>query len=223
MKSKLLITLTVCAIGAAAVLGLTKRHSYTDVVNEKSFMEQMVVAELSEEMATNICEELENILPSAPIILRVAPIGDVEYFFKAGRQKVVIQEVYKGMENDVEQQIYLTFSSWSVVLTEEYDSVQCGFVNVMKEGNEYLVFLSDKFEGLDGISVYPLYGETSVAPMFCYNYMQDVVISIEDGPTYVPYSLVKNNEFFATSNKALLSLEFLKTKMIEMYPQVESK
>ena len=218
MKSKILIGLTVCVVIAAAIFGLIKRQSYTDIVNKENFMEQMLIAELSAKLTENVCTELCQTLPTAPIILSVSPVEDMEYMFKTGRQKVCIHEVHMGDGLDVGQEIYVTFSRWSVMLLEKYDTVQCGFVNTMKKGNEYLVFLSDKIDGLDNLIVYSLFGESVIAPIFCYEELENVIAPTHGTTTYVTYSSVKNNEFFAETEEALQIWKGLKAEMLGLYP-----
>ncbi|MCM1327737.1 MAG: hypothetical protein NC243_13755 [Lachnoclostridium sp.] len=218
MKYRVLAGLTILVIGIAAAWGLSNRQSYTNLLGKADFMEQMAVAELSAELAQNICANMKDTLLNAPIILKVSPVRDREYFFASGRQKVLVQEVYNGTELKTGQEIYLSFSAWSVVLTEKYNIVQCGFVNIMKEDKDYLVFLADPYRGLDGETLYPFFGDTVVAPMFCYKDSDNAIIPVEDGkPTYVPYTLVKDNEFFVTSEDALQALLDLKKYMLDKY------
>lgn len=218
MKYKGLYIFTIVVIVIAAVWGISKRQSYTNVINNDNFMEQMVVAELPEELASNICNEMEEVLVGAPVILRVKPMKDMEYFFMSGRQSVLVKEVYKGNEIQVGQELYLNFPRWSIVLTEKYDTVQCGFVNIMKKNKEYLVFLNNPYEGLDGENVYPFIVDSYVVPMFCYMDSENVVVPIDAGSsTYVPYSLVKENEFFVTSENALQALLKLKSCIFDKY------
>lgn len=220
MKYKGLYIFTIVVIIIAAAWGISKRQSYTNVISNDDFMEQMVVAELPEELASNICNEMEDVLVGAPVILRVKPMKDMEYFFMSGIQSVLVMEVYKGNEIQVGQELYLNFPRWSIVLTEKYDTVQCGFVNVMKENKEYLVFLNNPYEGLNGEKVYPFIVDSYVVPMFCYMDSENVVVPIDEGSsTYVPYSLVKENEFFVTSENALQALLKLKRHLLDKYPR----
>lgn len=218
MKYKGLYIFTIVVIVIAAIWGISKRPSYTNVISTDDFLEQMVVAELPEELAANICNEMEDVLAGTPIILRVKSMKDMEYFFMSGIQRVLVKEIYKGNEIQVGQELYLNFPRWSIIMTEEYDTVQCGFVNVMKENREYLVFLNNPYEGLNGEKVYPFMVDGYVVPMFCYTDSENVIISVDEGsPTYVPYSLVKENEFFVTSENALQTLLKFKSRIIDKY------
>lgn len=49
--------------------------------------------------------------------------------------------------------------------------------------------------------------------------MENKVIKPSGETTYVPYTSVKNNEFFACTEAALAAWRDLKTEMLELYPQ----
>lgn len=219
MKYKWLHVIAVLVIISTAVWGMSKRQSYTDITSKEDFMEQMVVAELPEDLAQGVCEELEKVLLEAPIVLRVSSTEDMKYSFLSGIQYVLVKDVYEGEKSLAGQRLCLNFGRWSIVLTEKYNTMQCGFVNVMKENEDYLVFLGEPYEGLGGELIYPFWGDTYVVPMFCYTDSENLSIPIkEELPTYVPYISVRNNEFFATSDSAIEELEELKESMLDKYP-----
>ena len=59
-----------------------------------------------------------------------------------------MEDVYKGTEPAVGQDIYLTCSRWSLSLYSEPYSIERGFVNIMEVGGEYLVFIENQVDGL---------------------------------------------------------------------------
>jgi hypothetical protein len=220
MKLRLLPCFTVGIILAAVVFGVVKRQTYTDWTKEEDYLERLQVAELLEKIAISSCDELSRTLPDCPVILRVSVTGDIEHLFHTGRQKVCVQEVYAGSGPEIGQEIYLTFSSWSVSLDGDLDSIERGFVNIMKVGYEYLVFVSEKRESLEkSIPVYVIYNGSFIAPVFCYESQSNVIVPTKGETTYVPYAQVRNNEFFAVSETALEALEKLKSEMLSAYPR----
>ena len=65
----------------------------------------------------------------------------MEHIGGTSRQLVKVEDVYKGTEPAVGQDIYLTCSRWSLSLYSEPYSIERGFVNIMEVGGEYLVFI----------------------------------------------------------------------------------
>lgn len=205
---------------SAAIFGRIKRNSYTDLRKEENYMEQLMVAELPEEIAITACSDMLKDLPNSPIILRVIASEDMEHIFGAGRQKVSIQEIYAGNNLGVGQEIYLYYNSGRLILREGEDkSVELNFVNVMREGREYLVFISHKVDALnEPIPIYQLNRDV-ISPIFSYEEPKSrVIIPVGEGSTYVPYIQVKDNEFFATSEKAFDAWDSLKSEMLLAYP-----
>ncbi len=219
MKRHLLLYLTMCAILAAAIYGHSKRKTYTDLSGAADYLDQLQVAELPEQFAVGSCEELSKVLPDSPIILRVAAVGDIEHLFMASRQLVSVKEVYAGSGMLAGQDIYLISNHWRLSLDHNPDSIERGFVNIMKIGAEYLVFIVRRVEGLcEPVPIYELYDDSFIAPIFCYEELDNEIIKTEGQTTYVPYYMVKNNEFFAETEQGLRAWEKLKSEMLARYP-----
>lgn len=218
MKRRFLPCFTVCVILAAAIFGGIKRQSYTNVAKEENYLEQLLVAEIPEKFAIANCEKMSSDLPKSPIILRVSVTGDIEHLFLASRQKVCIQEVYAGSGLEIGQEIYLFAGSLSVH-TKPY-FIARGFVNIMQVGKEYLVFISKKIEALnESMPVYKTIDEEFfITPIFCYENQSNVIAPTEGDTTYVPYTKVRNNEFFGETEGALDAWEKLKSEMLSAYP-----
>ena len=117
--------------------GIFEKRTYTNIAEDKSYLDELYVAQLPE----NIClEETENLsvnLPQVPVIIRVSVLEDVEHIGGTSRQLVKVEDVYKGTEPAVGQDIYLTCSRWSLSLYSEPYSIERGFVNIMEVGEEY--------------------------------------------------------------------------------------
>lgn len=60
-----------------------------------------------------------------------------------------------------------------------------------------------------------------VAPVFCYEDSQNVILPVPSGNTYVPYKEVQGNEFFVTSQESLDMILALKDEFIQKYPMSE--
>lgn len=198
--------------------GLMNKSSFTDIAKDEDFMDSLYVAEIMENFAVHECEHLLSELPNCQYILRVKAVSGVDYRYGVGRQKVEVLEVFEGKGIQTGAVIYITSPSWHLILYEEPKSVERGFVNVLNEDYEYLVFCSSLLDAASGnIPTYQLYSETYIAPVFCYADLNNVVVEPENLGTYVPYREVKDNEFFTCSQGALEVLLNLKNEMIARY------
>ena len=189
------------------VFGIFEKRTYTNIAEDKSYLDELYVAQLPE----NIClEETENLsvnLPQVPVIIRVSVLGDVEHIGGTSRQLVKVEDVYKGTEPAVGQDIYLTCSRWSLSLYSEPYSIERGFVNIMEVGGEYLVFIENQVDGLgEKIPVYQVYVENAFTPIFSYQEHENNICETGGESTYVKYNQVCENEFFATTQKGMAAL-----------------
>lgn len=94
------------------------------------------------------------------------------------------------------------------------------FVNVMKLGKEYLVFLSEETEDIHAdVPVYKLCEITFVPPVFrCDDEgVEQKIVAVSEESTYVPYSEVKNNEFFGATEESHRAWEQLKEKIFVQF------
>lgn len=220
MKLKwLLLWITLAALAGAACFGAFKRGTYTDISKDEAYLEEIYVGQIPEGYALSWINELAENLPSAPYIVRVTALDDMEYLGGAGRQLVQVEKVYQGAELGEGQEIYVTCRSWGLKLHSEPYSIERGFVNMMERGEEYLLFIETQVDGLgEPLPIYELYMECAIAPVFSYR-EHDNKISEETYPytTYVRYNEVQDNEFFAETQAAMDALMGLKKEMMGRY------
>lgn len=226
MKYRIFAIIVLGIISLAAVFGLYKKQTYTDVAKFPGYINSFAVAQLSEKMAIEECEKLEKILPESPIILKVYAVEPIEHLFKISRQKVQIDTVYTGSDLNTGDYIYITSNRWKLNTTGEPPSIERGFVNVMKEGDAYLVFLTEKMETLDNeeIPVYRIVEESVLLPVFSFDEHENTVAEIGEyqHSSYVQYEKVKDNEFFAATEGALNAMLELKQKLISVVKACEN-
>ena len=80
------------------------------------------------------------------------------------------------------------------------------------------MFCDERIPSGEGTPVYRLYDETRIAPVFCYETIENAIIPTGEGePTYVPYEQVRDNEFFANDEEAQDVWDDLKRTMIQRY------
>lgn len=219
MKRRIIGGIMVCAVLAAGIFGVVKKQTYTDITSMENYLDTLQVALLPEQMVEDACKTIEESVPEAPIILKGRAIGEIEHLFYAGRQKIKITQVYKGEGLQADDEIYLNSIHWQVCLWDTPQTVERGFVNVMQEGKEYLVFLSGEIEDIyTDVPVYQIDDtELLMTPMFCYDDMEKTIVETSGETTYVPYSEVKNNEFFGISEYSHEVWGQLKQKMLAKY------
>lgn len=212
------LIVTMAAFLFAACYGIYEKRTYTDVTRDTSYLETVYVAEIPENFALSCCEELEKILPEAPIVIKVSPVGELEHLARTSRQRVRVQAVLQGEGVWVDEEIYLTKTTWNLYPSYMGFAMDRGFVNLMEIGEEYLVFVGEQADGLgEKTPVYELFGETVIAPVFSYRTHENKIIGTDGVSTYVPYREVAGNEFFAVSQMAMDAFLSLKREMMKRY------
>ncbi len=213
----LVLALTV----GVGIFGWVNRQSYTDVTSQPDYLDQFAVAEMSEERCVNTCPELEGTLPEAPLILRVTPVGELEPQFNLYLIPFRVEAVYAGDDLAVGDEIWVGRQSSGLIIERDGGRyAELGFVNVPEQGREYLIFLSDRIIQDDGRTIcFFLESEmVTQVPIFCYDDIPNTFITPDGVSTYVSYSEVADNEFFATTQAGLEAMEALKQSMLEKYP-----
>lgn len=220
MRRRLLLFFTVCVFFAVMAWGIVKKQTYTDITKQENYLAQLQVAELTESLAENECAVMSQSLPNAAIILRVEVTGEIEHLFQVDRQKVVIWEVYAGKGLEKGEEVYLFSENWQLVLDGNPNSLQRGFVNLMKVGTEYLVFAETVGEDIEtGDVIVCLYDDFYITPIFSYEEHQNAIMPIAGDTTYVSYEDVMDNEFFVASEETLKIMEALKSQLLSLYPR----
>lgn len=220
-----LVALTLAAAGYGGYI----RTTLTDYTSGENWRDNFHVALKVEGAGLSSVENMREHLPSAPYILRVEVMGDLELGNGTGQQKVKVVQVYAGEGIEVGQEFYLYNNSWRVSFTNG-NSLGRGFVNVLDVGREYLVFIEGKIDTLD--SRVPVYGCVEsvtlsdgskvniIAPVFCYDHKDNVTVSITgEWGTGVAYTQVRDNEFFGATDKLIEAWEQLKAEMLQKYPR----
>ena len=96
------------------------------------------------------------------------------------------------------EEYYLFSRSWSVSLNGYIDTLERGFVNILKAGEEYLIFASEVLQDLnEDLPAIKLYDEYLINPVFCYEECENVVAPLLGDTLAVSYKDVKDNEFFS--------------------------
>lgn len=219
VKKYIIILLFITALLGA--FGIVNRGSYTNLTSQENYLDHFFVGELPGELAQMHVKSMKSNLPSCRFIFSVVSAGELENMFHTCRQKVCVKQVFKGdiLSGD---EVYITSGRWFIDIDTEYPerTISRGFVNILQPDKEYLVFCEDKITSWFNIPVYKLYEESLIAPVFCYEVIENVIVPSVDGKsTYVPYEQVKENEFFGYDEEALDAWVDLKGTMLQLYSQ----
>ena len=212
------VSVTICCVLLFSVLGLACKRSYSDISAEPNFLDELLVAELSENNVNLACERISDELDNIPIVVCVTPVEEVEILFGSSQQLVRIKKVFKGESITVGEEVFLTGMCNGLIFWDDYTSIELRFINTLKIGKDYLVFITSEIEqDFESKSVYNVFSDM-LAAVFCYDEINnDIVEPYLDG-TYVPYRDVANNEFFATSLNGINAILKVKNEQLSNYP-----
>ena len=214
---KILAVMVTMVFLAAGIWGIWNKQSYTDVASEENPLEYFQVAPYSPQLTDMIWDGSlqDSVKEEASYIVKVKAVEKLHLQFKDSTQKVVVEEVFwgSGLEKgdiiEVQKQggrAYFDDNSWSMDMN---------FTNQMTVGEEYLVYLKNKVE-----TFYPedqIYQTVDflISPIFAYREVENVLP--EQPARYVPYTELKDNEFFAMDEDVLAALEKFKDDLMEGY------
>ena len=217
MKLRVHIGIIIVLLICFGILGISKRSSYTDITSDPDFLNDFYVAEMPSSLAVDDCALLRKELPASPVILKVTPVDAPEYFFAGRQQKVSILQVFAGEDLAAGDEIYITADHWRVYVGDK--AMDTGFVNNMKEGSDYLVFLSDSigYSIKDNTQVFRLQSGQYINAVFNYATCDNVIYPTPGDSNYVPYTEVASNEFFAVDQEGLNAYLSLKKELFDMY------
>lgn len=225
MKYRRFLIFITAIVVCFAILGIVSRLHYTNITANENYMDQLVVGELPGQLCSDNFQRMSQELHNAPIILRVTAVDEMENFFYYCRQKVAVREVYAGNGLTVGDEFYLTSAYWALLLSPDEYSAQRGFVNILRIGSDYLVFIQSEISTPlmeSETPTYQLYDQFLSTPIFCYEEIENkIVMPSQKGKTYVPYTEVKDNEFFVTTEEGNQAFLALKAELLARYPAHE--
>ena len=154
------------AVIAAAAWGISAKGTHTDWSGEENYLDSFDVAEMLETTCVRACESMRENLDDSPVIAQVTFTGDIEHLFYVSRQPVTVSKVFRGEALSEGYEIYLTSSSWRLLVNSSFRAIERGYVNIMKPGAEYLVFITEQVGESNDVPVYSLNSVSIVAPCF---------------------------------------------------------
>lgn len=217
MIAKWLLRITMAGFLAVVCFGIYERRTYTDITGDPSYLDNMQASERSEDGTLQDCAEMKELLPLAPVVIKVTVLGEAEHFARTSRQLVRVEDIYKGEGIQKGEDVYITSASWRIAFVGGEPSLERGFINLLEVGDEYLVFIGREADGLgERRPVYEVYEGTGITPVFALREHENAVYEV-GVPKCVPYHDVRNNEFFAETQTAVDAFLELKAEMFALY------
>ena len=138
------------------VIAGISRSTITNYMEQEDYTEHLQVAELPENFAISMSEEMKKELPKSNIIMKVYATGKQKYEFQNFQREVKVEKIYKGDITLEQKTIWVMKPSWCVFADYDLERektfdglyTELSFVNYMKPGKEYLLFLDQKVDTL---------------------------------------------------------------------------
>lgn len=212
-----------------AIWGLCQKQTYTNLLSQPEALNMLRVAEFPEALVPTMAEQALKELPESPIIIRATAMAEKDYLFSLNLQKVSVQQVYRGEGIEPGDEVQIALNTKFTINAQTIEGMvadekiaELHFVNEMEEGKDYLIFLEKKIDPLDKREQQAIYRvvESVITPVFGYEERENKIVDVSKSiSTYIDYELVKDNEFFVTSQKTLDGFMELKRQLLAQFPK----
>lgn len=212
-----------------AIWGLCQKQTYTNLLSQPEALNMLRVAEFPEALVPTMAEQALKELPESPIIIRATAMAEKDYLFSLNLQKVSVQQVYRGEGIEPGDEVQIALNTKFTINAQTIEGMvadekiaELHFVNEMEEGKDYLIFLEKKIDPLDKRKQQAIYRvvESVITPVFGYEERENKIVDVSESiSTYIDYELVKDNEFFITSQKTLDGFMELKKQLLAQFPK----
>lgn len=212
-----------------AIWGLCQKQTYTNLLSQPEALNMLRVAEFPEALVPTMAEQALKELPESPIIIRATAMAEKDYLFSLNLQKVSVQQVYRGEGIEPGDEVQIALNTKFTINAQTIEGMvadekiaELHFVNEMEEGKDYLIFLEKKIDPLDKREQQAIYRvvESVITPVFGYEERENKIVDVSESiSTYIDYKLVKDNEFFVTSQKTLDGFMELKKQLLAQFPK----
>lgn len=212
-----------------AIWGLCQKQTYTNLLSQPEALNMLRVAEFPEALVPTMAEQALKELPESPIIIRATAMAEKDYLFSLNLQKVSVQQVYRGEGIEPGDEVQIALNTKFTINAQTIEGMvadekiaELHFVNEMEEGKDYLIFLEKKIDPLDKREQQAIYRvvESVITPVFGYEERENKIVDVSKSiSTCIDYELVKDNEFFVTSQKTLDGFMELKKQLLAQFPK----
>lgn len=207
MKKKriIIISAVTVVIAVIIVVAMKYRKNHRQIIDNNK-LDNVWVTQFYKFETVNLLDEKEDMEGAyedkSEYILKIKCTRDTKFDYQTCTEYGQVEKIFKGDGELKEGDNIVMDRSGYHLFTEESgvaggtDTVSTGFVNFMKPGRGYLVFIKEKVETeLYDYDVYTIEGFT-IAPILCYEDIDNVIVPKKGSDHAVPYELVKDNEVF---------------------------
>ena len=234
MKKKRIIIISAVTIVIAVIIvvAMKYRKNHRRIIDNNK-LGNVWVAQFYKFDTDDLLDEkhdMEGIYDSkSTYILKIKCTKDTKFDYQTCTEYGQVEKIFKG-DGELKEgdNIVMDFSGYHLFTKETgvadgIDAINTGFVNFMKPGREYLVFIKEKVETeLYDYDVYTIEGFT-IAPVFCYEDLDNVIVPKERDDHSVPYELVKDNEVFMETEELEKEYYDFKYRIISKFDEEYKK
>lgn len=223
MRLKFIYVVMAITILVSVGIGVNYKSTYTDFNAQEKPLNNFAIALMSDGLLEMQIEVMEESLQDSNIILAVRCKDNFSYHFACVTQQVEVLEVFRGESIKVGDIIDVARASTLVSMDKDAlingkGMCNMGFVNEMVPGKIYLIYLEHRVTTHDeDVNIYIQSNEFILAPIFCYEEIENRPCEDLDGNCYVDYVDVEKNEFFLMSQEGIDKITDFKKRLISMY------
>lgn len=189
------------------ILGIRTRRTFTNHTADEAFLDQMITGLWNDEISPAHLDNLRRLaVEEAEHIFHVKGSGRVEHRTGYNVQRAEVIKVFKG--ESLPEGTVINFVIGTDYFLLERNAWNNGFVNWVKDGNDYLLFLDKKETAIQSKDD-PMYTvvNTVISPIFPYAPNVSVVPSEYqeeiEGMHYARIGDIKELDFFAEDQVSL--------------------
>lgn len=198
-------------------IDLITKHSHKNIKDDMNDFYIGLIDETLVENHINFMKNSEHSLDKSKYILLVTCQSEIEFDFSCGSQKVRVDSVIKGSDAVSEDDVINILKVDTIF--NELNSFNIGFINELKIGNQYLVFL-DECLTLNKNDTLFVYNDYIITPYFSVNEINASPIESEVSDYYsAKYSNINNNDVFMMSSDSINKWNEFRKEVIDTYIQ----
>lgn len=215
MRVRTIVIITAILFIVSAFCGMLCKRTFTDYDKPEYYN----IGELPGTLISQLIKEDKKQLTKSKYILKITPMGDIEFDQDCVKQKVKVVKVFKGENIKAGDTFYAIKSNSYINIENGIKEIGMNYVNQLKRNQDYLAFFERRLETKnysDDVYITP---NIYLPPFYSYKDRENTVIEIPENAenTNVPYVKVKDNEFFVTDKSGLDELNSLKKFLINLY------
>ena len=216
MKIKYTFIIYLLCISSIVILGMKNKKDYKDFNDDNKALNKFVVGIMTDDMIDTAIGALKKGEKSCNTIVVAECLEKTKFSYGCSTQKIRIKKVFKGDLVKNEETINVLFADGIFMnSSDDTPEINMGFVNEMKVGKNYLIFLDEKIENSNMYSL----KSSLIKPIFAYENIENKpCVSTMKPENATLYSNMSSNEFFVESESGLEKINHLKKSFLEKYP-----